>query len=187
MPRFRSQSNVKRSFGALSLVLLLGGLACTVAPKPVIGPDALGIAVDVEQREVGDAWHPVAVLEIQNLSSHRVAFTRTFGITNQPWMSFAIETVDGSRVYYPSEVDVFREKPEYLCLEPGERLVWEVDLLSWHVLFGGEAWGGPFAFDLRPGLYRLQAQYTDNPGRVKANCPGLNGTSSSNWVEFSVR
>lgn len=176
-----------RSFGGLRPALLAIGLACTATPKPAIEPAALGITVRVEQHEVGGAWHPVAKLAIQNLSSQPVAFTRTFGITNNPWVSFSIETADGSRIYYPSEVDVFQKSPEYICLRPSETLAWDIDLLSWHVLFGGESWEGPFAFDLQPGHYRLQALYTDEPGRVRASCPGLNGTSSSNWVEFTVR
>jgi len=186
MPKFHSRSYLRWSFVALWRAVLLGSLACTAFPKSVIDPEALGIAVGVEQRQVGDEWHPVAVVSIQNVSPHRIAFTKTFGITNQSWMSFAIEASDGSTVYYPSEVDVFTARPKYFCLQPGEVLVWELDLLSWDVLFGGESWGGPFAFDLKRGLYRLQVQYTDHPARVKARCPGLSGTASSNWVEFSV-
>ena len=131
MPKFHSRSYLRWSFVALWRAVLLGSLACTAFPKSVIDPEALGIAVGVEQRQVGDEWHPVAVVSIQNVSPHRIAFTKTFGITNQSWMSFAIEASDGSTVYYPSEVDVFTARPKYFCLQPGEVLVWELDLLSW--------------------------------------------------------
>lgn len=156
-------------------------LDLTKEPAPT-----LGIEVEVEQRRVGSEWHPVAGLAIQNTSSERVAFTRTFGITNQPWMTFEIEAADGSPVYYPSEVDAFRRRPSYICLQPGEVLAWEIDVLNWRVVFEDEPWGEPVAFDLRPGLYRLRAQYTDDPPQVRARCPGPKGTFSSSWVEFSV-
>jgi len=170
----------------LSGVAVIFLMACTTITRSAVSPDSLHIRLEVVQRQVGAAWHPVAILEIQNVSEHTVAFSRTFGVTNQPWLSFRIETTEGDAVYYPSEIDVFGELPDYICLKRGETLSWELDLLKWRVLFGGEAWEGFYSFDLEPGRYRIQARYTDGSTHRPARCATLDGTVFSQWVEFDV-
>jgi hypothetical protein len=83
-------------------------------------------------------------------------------------------------------VDVFNRKPAYRCLKPDEEFTWRIDLFRWWVVFGGERWGDPVAFELQPGRYRLQAQYSDNPRRARADCAAMLGTSVSNRAEFTV-
>lgn len=124
MQRSRSCNVSLRSVEVCASALLSVILACAAVRIPSTSSNALNIEVQVEQRQVDDETHPVAVLWIRNTSSERVAFTRTFGITNQPWMHFKIESLDGSPVHYLSEVDVFRRKPKYVCLEPVCRITY---------------------------------------------------------------
>jgi hypothetical protein len=141
----------------------------------------------VEQAQVAGSSHPVARLKVENAAAIPIAFSRTFGITNQPWLSFELQTLRGEVVSYPSEIDVFSETPAYMCLQPGEWIEWQIDLLSWRPTFGGEVSEEEYAFDLPPGRYRIRARYSDDPGRVRARCQGIKGTSTSEWVEFEVK
>ncbi len=144
-----------------------------------------GLTIVLSVRANSESPSPVARIEIENVSERQVAFSKTFGITNGPWLRLHIEASDGRRIYYPMEVDLF-DPPSYRCLSPGERIVWEIDLLDWNVEVGGKARGEEnLSFDLPPGQYRAQASYSE-PAGTRARCAAINGVSKSDWVLFET-
>lgn len=173
-------------------ILLLCNLAiteaCASTRQRTISGDSLKLNLEIRYTQVDDATvHPVAVVTIENAGSTSVAFSKTFGTTNRPWLVFEIETVRGDRVHYPMEVDLFT-MPKYVCLDPEEKIVWEIDLLEWYVVVGGvREESHALSFDLKPGIYRLRVLYSDEKNKVKVRCPMIQGTVKSDWVEFEVQ
>lgn len=168
------------------LIVLVAVGCASSRPHGSLPEDSLLLHIAIQHELVEGASHPVAHVRIRNISASAVAFSETFGITNRPWLSLQIETIEGDQVYYPAEIDVFRDSPEYRCLAPGEVEEVRIDLLSWHPTFGGRPAAEGYSFDLAPGRYRIRALYTDDPGRVRARCPGIAGTTSSEWADFVV-
>jgi hypothetical protein len=158
----------------------------SLGPQSPLPGTSLAIDVDVEESEVAGRWHSVATIRIRNLSRTSVAVSNTFGITNRPWISLEIEHASGARIPYPSEVDVFGEIPTYKCLDRGGVIEVRIDLMEWRATFGGEPSDEIYAFRLAPGKYRVRALYSDRPERVRARCPGINGTAVSEWHEFEI-
>lgn len=182
----RLEGEVIMGVRVFPLVLLIAMGCASSRPQGSLSEDSLLLDVAVQHELVDGAPHPVAYVRIRNVSGSVVAFSETFGITNRPWLSLHIVTIEGKQVYYPVEIDVFRDSPKYRCLGPGEVVEVRIDLLSWHPTFGGQPAAEAYSFELAPGRYRIRALYTDEPGRVRARCLGIAGTTSSEWAEFTL-
>jgi hypothetical protein len=176
-----------RALIGLTTLLVLQFGCLSAAPHRPLPADSLKLMLAIRQESINGSDHPVVYLQVENTSGWPVAFSKTFGITNQPWLSFEIQRIGGETVYYPTEIDAFGEAPTYTCLGPGELDELRVDLLSWRPIVGGEVANERYSFDLAPGRYRIRAQYSDGPTRIKARCRGILGTTTSDWVEFAMR
>lgn len=170
---------------ALVLVALVAACTSTSSPGPV-SATSLELQLRMDTRIVEGETHPVAQVRLENASKVPVAISRTFGVTNVRYLRLRIETPQGELAPYPMDVDLF-ETPKHICVSPGQAITWEIDLLSWYTEVGGEIDGSePLAFTLPSGRYRIRAEYEGIPAPPGTRCPGLSGTTTSPWVEFSV-
>lgn len=177
----RERSNV----GWLAFLLIILDVACfSAGTRGALRASSLELHLEMEQETVDGSIHPIANVEIKNTTSTPVAFSKTFGITNQPWLSLEIQREDGEPVYYPTEIDVFGQSPDYICIPPEGTIQWKIDLESWESSFGGELTDEKYSFDLTIGRYQIRARYADDPARVRAECPGIAGETLSESVYF---
>jgi len=169
----------------LTSLLLILNLACLSAgARGALPATSLELHLEMEQALVDGSNHPIAHIEIKNAAATPVAFSKTFGITNQPWLSLEIQREDAEPIYYPAEIDVFSQSPDYICLQPEQVIQWKIDLESWKPSFGGELADETYSFDLTSGRYQIRARYADDPARVRAECPGIAGETFSEWAYF---
>jgi len=171
----------------ISLLLIIDLACLSTGVRGALPASSLELHLEVEQALVGGSSHPIASIEIKNTAATPVAFSKTFGITNQPWLSLQIQGEDGKQVYYPIEIDVFGQSPDYICLPPEETIRWKIDLESWQPSFGGELADDKYSFDLAAGRYQIRVRYADDPARVRAECPGIAGETLSEWAHFEKR
>lgn len=173
----------------LALPLLTGG--CAGRARMSVGSESLTILARVDQRAVGQEVHPVAIVTLANQGGGRIGISRTHGFGSYAWLGLRIQTDVGHDLWYPEDIpDLVLRAPRYVCLHPGERIQWEIDLVDWSPEFGGERWERRLAFNLPRGEYRLQALYTDNPSwakRAASSCPAISGAVVSEWTRFDVK
>lgn len=130
--------------------------------------------------------HPILAARFTNIAGVPLAFSETFGYGSYAWVGVRVRSSSGRSIPYPAEIDRF-SPPPFRCLQPGEELVWRIDLLAWQIQVGGEAKGDTYSFDLNPGTYEVQVQYTDGEdGGKLARCRRASGVARSEWVEFEV-
>lgn len=168
----------------IALVTLVLATACTSLRHDTQVAPVESINLDLKVEVTSDA-HPIAEIVVKNVNSSAIAFSDSFGITNDPWLSLEIRG-SGGPVYYPVEIDAFGTAPTYRCIAPGEQLERKIDLLDWHPNFGDRISSESYAFDLSPGRYEVRVRYSDDPLRIKARCPGIRGTATSDWVAFEI-
>lgn len=150
-------------------------------------PASMDVEAWVEQVDRGGQEHPVVTARFRNTAAVPLAFSETFGFGSYAWIGIRVRSAAGRAIPYPADIDRF-SRPPYRCLRPGEELIWRVDLLEWRVVVGGEAKGDSYTFDLSPGRYEVQVQYSGGgaSGRL-GRCRPFRGVARSDWVPFEVR
>lgn len=182
-----------RALGTSFTALVVSVLLATLVPgcqslgrhEEPLPASNLSITARVEQRLHDDGSHPVVLAEFKNTAEEAMAFTETFGFGAYSWIGIRIRSNDGSLVAYPVEADLFR-RPAYQCLESGESLRWELDLFDWPLQVGGREGGEKHSFELPPGKYHFQVQYSDG-GASPPRCKPIQGVARSRWVPLTVQ